>query len=43
MFLNVWLVIWPNQKIVIANAETCRPAVKPASRSGGRKGLLRRG
>src|SRR5262245_46130794 len=20
MFLNVWLVIWPNQKIVIANA-----------------------
>ena len=21
MFLNVWLVIWPNQKIVIANAE----------------------
>src|SRR5262249_53421225 len=22
MFLNVWLVIWPNQKIVIASAET---------------------
>ncbi len=21
MFLNVWLVIWPNQKVVIANAE----------------------
>ena len=20
MFLNVWLVIWPNQQIVIANA-----------------------
>ncbi len=22
MFLNVWLIIWPNQKIVIANAES---------------------
>jgi uncharacterized membrane protein len=33
MFLNVWLVIWPNQKIVIASAEKLQPA---GSRSEGR-------
>jgi uncharacterized membrane protein len=40
MFLNVWLVIWPNQKIVIANAERLAagqeadPAAAPAARKG---------
>jgi uncharacterized membrane protein len=38
MLLNVWLVIWPNQKIVIANAEGVAagkdpdPAAAPAAR-----------
>lgn len=30
MFLNVWLVIWPNQKIVIAAATTPNPAAADA-------------
>jgi hypothetical protein len=40
MLLNVWLVIWPNQKIVIANAEGVAagrdpdPAAAPAARRG---------
>jgi len=40
MMLNVWLVIWPNQKIVIANAERVAagqepdPAAAPAARKG---------
>src|SRR5579864_328920 len=40
MFLNVWLVIWPNQKIVIANAVAvaggaqANPAAAPAGRRG---------
>jgi uncharacterized membrane protein len=39
MFLNVWLVIWPAQKIVIANAQGNLPAgADPAA--AGRKGLL---
>jgi uncharacterized membrane protein len=29
MFLNVWLVIWPNQKIVIANAEAVAAGREP--------------
>src|ERR1700730_14047198 len=38
MMLNVWLVIWPNQKVVIANAERTAtggdpdPAAEPAAR-----------
>ena len=38
MFLNVWLVIWPNQRIVIGNAERTAagqeadPAAAPAAR-----------
>src|SRR5262245_56306417 len=38
MFLNVWLVIWPKQKIVIANAQNVQaggeadPAAAPAAR-----------
>jgi uncharacterized membrane protein len=41
MFLNVWLVIWPNQKIVIANARNVQaggeadPAVPAATRKAG--------
>jgi hypothetical protein len=39
MFLNVWLVIWPAQKIVIANAQGNLPeGADPAA--AGRKGLL---
>src|SRR2546430_7620029 len=40
MFLNVWLVIWPNQKKVIANARDLqaggegRPAAAPAPPEG---------
>jgi len=40
MFLNVWLVIWPNQQIVIANARTLKaggeanPAAAGAARAG---------
>lgn len=36
MFLNVWLIIWPNQKIVIAAATTPNPAAAGA----GAKALL---
>lgn len=41
MFLNVWLVIWPNQKIVIANAvatasgKPADPAAAPAAARAG--------
>jgi len=41
MFLNVWLVIWPNQKIVIANAvavaggAAANPAAAPAGQRAG--------
>jgi uncharacterized membrane protein len=41
MFLNVWLVIWPNQKKVIANARNVQaggeadPAAAPAGRKAG--------
>src|SRR5262249_22021773 len=41
MFLNVWLVIWPNQKIIIANARNVQaggeadPAVPAATRKAG--------
>jgi uncharacterized membrane protein len=40
MFLNVWLVIWPNQQIVIANARAVKaggeanPAAAAAARAG---------
>jgi len=40
MFLNVWLVIWPNQQIVIANARALKaggeanPAAAAAARAG---------
>lgn len=42
MFLNVWLVIWPNQKIVIASAERVAAGGEPdpAAAGAGRKGLL---
>ncbi|HVE98102.1 MAG TPA: urate hydroxylase PuuD [Mycobacteriales bacterium] len=42
MFANVWLVIWPAQRIVIANAEGTaagRPA-DPNAAAAGRRGLL---
>jgi hypothetical protein len=39
MFLNVWLVIWPNQKIVIANAQG-NPIAGTDPAAAGRKGLL---
>ena len=45
MFLNVWLVIWPNQKVVIANAvATARggPANPPAAAAGRRAFLASR-
>ncbi len=29
MFLNVWLIIWPNQKIIIANAENVLKGGQP--------------
>jgi uncharacterized membrane protein len=40
MFLNVWLVIWPNQKIVIANAEgvLAGKEADPAAAAAARKG-----
>jgi uncharacterized membrane protein len=40
MFLNVWLVIWPNQKIVIANAEGVLAGreADPAAAGAARKG-----
>jgi uncharacterized membrane protein len=42
MFLNVWLIIWPNQKIVIANAENVAKgqAANPAAAGAGAKALL---
>ncbi len=42
MMLNVWLVIWPNQKIVIANAERVAAGQEPdpAAAPAGRKGAL---
>jgi uncharacterized membrane protein len=42
MFGNVWLVIWPNNKIVIANAERVAGGAEPdpAAAAAGRKGAL---
>jgi uncharacterized membrane protein len=42
MFLNVWLVIWPNQKIVIANAvDTAQgKAANPAAAGAAAKAFL---
>ena len=42
MMLNVWLVIWPNQKVVIANAEgvAAGKEADPAAAPAGRKALL---
>jgi uncharacterized membrane protein len=42
MFTNVWAVIWPNQKILIANAERVAGGAEPdpAAAAAGRKGLL---
>jgi uncharacterized membrane protein len=42
MMLNVWLVIWPNQRVIIANAETVAAggAADPAAAPAGRRGAL---
>jgi uncharacterized membrane protein len=42
MFLNVWLVIWPNQKIVIASAQQVATGGQalPAAAGAGRRGAL---
>jgi len=42
MFLNVWLIIWPNQKIVIANAVTTAggAAANPAAAGAGGRALV---
>ncbi len=42
MFANVWGVIWPNQQIVIANAEgvAAGKEADPNAAAAGRKGLL---
>ena len=42
MMLNVWLVIWPNQKIVIANADRLAAGQEadPAAAGAARKGLV---
>ena len=42
MFLNVWLVIWPNQKIVIASAERVASGgeADPAATDAGRRAML---
>jgi uncharacterized membrane protein len=42
MFLNVWLVIWPNQQIVIANARNVQAGgqADPAAASAARKAAL---
>ena len=42
MFLNVWLVIWPNQKKVIANARNVQAGgqADPTAAAAARKGLL---
>ena len=45
MFLNVWLVIWPNQKIVIANAKQVAgggSAMPEAAAAGAKAGLASR-
>lgn len=45
MFLNVWLVIWPNQKIVIANAKNVaagNPADPNAAGAAAKAGLASR-
>jgi len=45
MFLNVWLLIWPAQKIVIANAENVAGGGEPnpaAAGAGGRAGMASR-
>jgi uncharacterized membrane protein len=41
MFANVWLIIWPNQRIVIANAERTAAGQEadPAAAPAGRKAL----
>jgi uncharacterized membrane protein len=42
MFFNVWLVIWPNQKTVIANARNVQAGgeADPGAAAAGRKALL---
>jgi uncharacterized membrane protein len=42
MFLNVWLIIWPNQKVMIANANTVigGGAANPAAPASAAKALL---
>ena len=42
MFFNVWLVIWPNQKKVIANARNVQAGgdADPSAAAAGRKALL---
>jgi len=42
MFLNVWLVIWPNNRVVIANAERVAAGQEPnpAAARSARKGAL---
>jgi uncharacterized membrane protein len=42
MFFNVWLVIWPNQKKVIANARNVQAGgeADPTAAAAGRKALL---
>jgi len=42
MFLNVWLIIWPNQKVMIANANTILGggAANPEAPKSGAKALL---
>lgn len=45
MFLNVWLIIWPAQKIVIASAEQVAQggkAIEEAAAAGARAGLASR-
>lgn len=45
MFLNVWLIIWPNQKIVIASAKQVAgggAALPEAAAAGARSGLASR-
>lgn len=45
MFLNVWLVIWPNQKVVIANAKQVAGGGSPmpeAAAAGAKAGLASR-
>ena len=45
MYLNVWLIIWPNQKIVIQSAAQVldgKPALPEAAACGARAGLASR-